>query len=202
MRLLSLVHAFWEVANNRGYRQVLLRGLLPLLDDGTQVLDVGCDDGALAHELMERNASLRIVGIDIQACRPAQIPKVIYDGSHLPFPNASFDVVMAVDVLHHTTDIPSVLGEMARVSRRHVLIKDHVWDGHAAARLLLSLGDWCTNAPRGIRCVYNFPTLEEWRAYFHSLGLESRATAQIAHFPLRLNEKFNWIFLLEKSRRG
>jgi ubiquinone/menaquinone biosynthesis C-methylase UbiE len=201
-RLMAPVRAVLETVNNRGHREAILRGLLPLLADGARILDVGCDDGTLPAELMRRNASLRVVGVDVQDLRPARIPKVVSDGGHLPFPDASFDVVMAVDVLHHTSEIMSVLREMTRVSSRQVLIKDHVWDGHNVTWLLLSLFDWCTNTPYGIRCAYNFPKLERWLAYFRSLDLRCRVAVPIAHLPFRLNEKFNRIFLLEKSNRA
>jgi SAM-dependent methyltransferase len=198
-RLLSPMLAILEAVNNRAYREAVLRDLLPLLADHAQILDVGCGDGRLSSEIMRRKTTVHIVGIDVQHRRPAQIPKVMADARHLPFRDASFEVVMAVDVLHHTPDILSVLQEMTRVSSHQVLLKDHVWDGRIATWLLLSWFDWCVNAPFGIGCAYNFPKLERWLGYFGALGLRRRAIVSIAHFPLRLNEKFNWIFLLEKS---
>jgi SAM-dependent methyltransferase len=135
----------------------------------------------------------------VQLNQPAKIPTALYDGGRLPFPMTSFDIVMAVDVLHHVKDMAVVLEEMTRVSKRYLLIKDHVWDGHILSWLLLSFFDWCTNAPFGIRCAYNFPTLEKWQRYFSSLGLVIRKTRQVSHFPLKLNGKYNYVFLLEKS---
>jgi SAM-dependent methyltransferase len=199
LRLLSPVLTVLETVNTRRYREAILVGLVPLLADGARILDVGCDDGTLSDELMRRKAGLRIVGADVQQRRPARIAKVMSDGRCLPFAGASFDVVMAVDVLHHTPDILSVLREMTRVTGSQVLIKDHVWDGRGVSWLLLSLFDWCTNAPYGIGCAYNYPTLERWCAYFGSVGLRCRVVVPVAHFPWRLNEKFNCIFLLEKS---
>lgn len=202
LRLLSPVRAVLEIVNTRRYREAILHHLAPLLADGARILDVGCDDGTLAAALMRRRANLRIVGADVQQHRPACITKVIADGRSLPFADAAFDVVLAVDVLHHTPDILSVLREMSRVTGSRVLIKDHVWDGHGVNWLLLSLCDWITNAPYGIGCAYNYPTLARWRAYFGSVGLQCREAIPVAHFPYRLGEKFNRIFPLEKSSGG
>jgi SAM-dependent methyltransferase len=200
--LLSSLRAVLETVNTRRYREAILHRLVPLLADGVRILDVGCDDGALAAELMRRKANLRIVGADVQQHRPGRIAKVIADGRSLPFADAAFDVVLAVDVLHHTPDILSVLREMSRVAGSQVLIKDHVWDGLGVSWLLLRLCDWCTNAPYGIGCAYNYPTLARWLAYFSSVRLRCRVAMPVAHFPWRLNEKYNRIFHLEKSSAG
>ncbi len=196
---LSPIRALLETVNNRTYRESVLQSLFPLIASHSRILDLGCSDGNLARELMKRNTTLQITGVDVQLNQPARIPTALYDGARLPFPLTSFDIVMAVDVLHHIKDISVVLEEMTRVSKRYLLIKDHVWDGHPVGWLLLSFFDWCTNAPFGIPCAYNFPTLARWQRYFNSLGLSLRAAKQVSHFPLKLNGKYNYVFLLEKS---
>lgn len=195
---LSRIRTFLETVNNRNYREAVLQSLFPLIASNSRILDLGCNDGNLAHELIKRDKTLRITGVDVRLNQPAPIPTALYDGARLPFPMTSFDIVMAVDVLHHVKDMSVVLEEMTRASKRYVLIKDHMWDGHTLSWLLLSFFDWCTNAPFGIPCAYNFPTLERWQRYFSSLGLAIRATRQVSHFPLKLNGKYNYVFLLEK----
>jgi ubiquinone/menaquinone biosynthesis C-methylase UbiE len=196
---LTPIRVFLEAANNRSYRESVLQGLSPLIDSNSQILDLGCSDGHLASDLIERNHTLQIMGVDIHLNPPVRIPVALYDGSRLPFPVASFDIVMAVDVLHHVKDIPSVLEEMTRVSKRYLLIKDHVWDGYVLSWLVLSFFDWLTNAPFGIRCAYNFPTLKRWNRYFNSFDLAVKMAEQVSHFPLKLNKKYNYVFLLEKT---
>jgi len=153
------------------YRRHLAVKLRPLLEDATSVLDVGCDDGVTSELIAKRNGTLRIEGVDVQTVRPCRIPRVIYDGRHLPFDDRSFDVVMALDVLHHTRCIPELITEMARVSRRMIVIKDHCVQG-PVSRLAVALGDWITNAPYGIACPYNYPTIDQWERYFALAGLE------------------------------
>ncbi len=44
--------------------------------------------------------------------------RVQADGEYLPFADASFDVTYCVAALHHAVDLPRMVGEMARVTRR------------------------------------------------------------------------------------
>lgn len=41
----------------------------------------------------------------------------VYDGVHMPLPDASVDLVVSHEVFEHVADVPSVLGELARVLR-------------------------------------------------------------------------------------
>ncbi|HLO16363.1 MAG TPA: class I SAM-dependent methyltransferase [Anaerolineales bacterium] len=198
---LSPIRTFLETVNNRSYRESVLQSLFPLINNNSRVLDLGCSDGNLASELIKRNTTLQIVGVDVHINPPARITAALYDGNRLPFPVSSFDMVMAVDVLHHVKDIRVVLEEMTRVSKQYLLIKDHVWDGHVLSWLVLSFFDWCTNAPFGIPCAYNFPTMKRWKGYFNSFDLATKMTKQVSHFPLKLNRKYNYVFLLEKVKR-
>jgi SAM-dependent methyltransferase len=196
--LLSPIRAILDTVNNRRYKKVIIDGLHPLLKDGSFVLDIGCSDGYLDNQLIKQNRTLHILGADLQYTQKSKIPSVIYNGKRLPFPNASFDVVIAVDVLHHTEDIMVVLREMSRVSKHYILIKDHVWDGNRITWLFLSFFDWCTNIPNGIRCTYNYPKLDQWHRYFNALSLTIQESKQVSHFPFKLNKKFNTIFVLAK----
>lgn len=84
-------------------------GLSPALD----VLDVGAGDGRLLRELARRGHAGRVVGVD-----PTPGPGV--QPAHaeaLPFPDASFDVVLFVRVLAHLPDPARALAEARRVLR-------------------------------------------------------------------------------------
>jgi SAM-dependent methyltransferase len=59
---------------------------------------------------------------ELQRCVGKQLPheKVelhVYDGVHLPLPDASVDLVVSHEVFEHIADVPAVLAEMARVLR-------------------------------------------------------------------------------------
>jgi SAM-dependent methyltransferase len=129
-------------------------------------------------------------GIDIFLRPRLQIPVLKYDGVHIPHPDQSFDAVIFLDVLHHTTDPMSLLTEASRVSRKYMIIKDHSRDGFTAGTLLRFM-DWVGNAPHGSVLPYNYWSSGQWRSAFGALGLkmsEYRGRLGLYPFP------GNWIF--------
>jgi len=88
---------------------------------GRKVLDVGCGDGALAEKLAVSDA--QIAGIDpnpdmVEAANRRGCGRFyVADGGHLPFPDGSFDLVVAVTVLCVSGEPERLVAEMARVLR-------------------------------------------------------------------------------------
>lgn len=173
--------------------------LVSLCDEGSFVLDVGCDDGSIPFMMMKEKPTLKIVGIDIQEKRRSKIPRLLYNGRKISYPDNHFDIVMAVDVLHHTSDIPALLKEMTRVSKKYVIIKDHVVTGFFS-RCGISFTDFITNATWGIKCVYNFPSEAEWKSYFGKAGLQLIERPKNLSYGFFVNERYNPIFKLEKIK--
>ena len=102
---------------------------------GQRVLDVGCGPGALTAQLVDRLGADAVAAIDpsapfVAAVR-ARFPAVdVRTGvaEHLPFPDDSFDVVLAQLVVHFMADPVSGLAEMARVIIPGGLVAACVWD--------------------------------------------------------------------------
>src|SRR5262249_53527612 len=134
---------------------VLARELAALVPDGAKVLDVGCGDGTISQLVMGRRAGVSYTGIDIMARPSCAIPFATYDGLHIPHPDRSFDAVQFVDVLHHTNDIEPLLADAVRVTRRYILIKDHLCENRFDWETLRFM-DWVGNAPHGVKLIYNF----------------------------------------------
>jgi len=107
---------------------------------GTQhpdVLDIGCGHGYI-HPMLAA-AGYRVTGVEtadevLELAREdnpdnTYITYIAHDGQHLPFPDETFDVVMAVGVMHHVPpdEWPNFLTEARRVLRPGglVLIYEH-----------------------------------------------------------------------------
>jgi len=89
-----------------------------------RILDVGCGDAALAVALAKRGAI--VTGVDSDPCMLAAgraraeasgvaVELLQGDVRSLPFPDDSFDLVLAVTVLCFVDDAGRALSEMARV---------------------------------------------------------------------------------------
>jgi SAM-dependent methyltransferase len=88
-----------------------------------EILDVGCGNGIFTHRLAAKGAS--VTGLDLS-------PQLLAGNSHarlirgdatgLPFPSESFDISFEANLLHHVADRTGVIREMARVSRRYVVL--------------------------------------------------------------------------------
>jgi len=112
---------WWHAGRRRVLARILRRGLssCALPATGAEILDVGCGTGGTTAFLARDH---RLVGCDMarDAVKLAQdrgLRLVRASAERLPFSEASFDVVMALDVLEHHDDDQSVASESRRVLR-------------------------------------------------------------------------------------
>jgi SAM-dependent methyltransferase len=167
------------------------------------VLDIGCGDGTIAGLIMDRNPTVKIQGVEIAPRPTCRIACKPFDGKSLPHAPGSFDVCMFVDVLHHTHEIEALLLEACRVSRRYVLIKDHV-AGNWLDFKILQFMDWVGNRPHGVVLPYNYQSRTQWDRYFSRAGLNAIARqdrVKLYPFPFSVlfGRKLHFIELFEKS---
>jgi SAM-dependent methyltransferase len=171
-------------------RRVLVERLSCLIPEGATVLDVGTGDGSIAAAIRESKPGISISGIDVLVRDGAAIPVAPFDGVKIPYADNSYDVVLFVDVLHHTRNPQALLDEAARVARRCVIIKDHNRDGFLAAATLRFM-DWVGNARYGVALPYNYLSAKQWRAAYKSAGLEpAESHMRIGLYPFWAN----WLF--------
>jgi len=163
--------------------RVLSGELAALLPKGASVLDVGCGDGTISAMIGAARPDASLRGVDVMLRPETRIPVEVFDGRTLPAADKSMDVVMFVDVLHHTEDPMVLLREAARVARRLVLLKDHTRDGLLAGARLRFM-DWVGNAPHGVVLPYNYWSEAQWRRGFAALGLTVAAwRSEIGLYP-------------------
>ncbi len=90
---------------------------------GGPVLDVGCGNGIFT--LRFASAGANVTGLDYSRhlLKQNTHPRLVCgDATSLPFPDGNFEVVFEANVLHHVPDREHVIREMARASRRYVVL--------------------------------------------------------------------------------
>ena len=110
------------------------------------VLDVGCGEGVLTERWAARLGRRRVVGFDLEdqklqaewATRQRENLEFRSGSAEsLPFADGEFDFAAATEVLEHIADPDLVLGEMARVANRHLLVsvpREPLWRALNVAR--------------------------------------------------------------------
>jgi SAM-dependent methyltransferase len=134
---------------------------------GVRALDVATGGGHVGRRLAE-------AGCDVTTCDPAagMRPDVVCTAEALDFADRSFDVVACRIAAHHFTDAAQAVREMARVSRRLVVIEDTLYASERveeAERL---------RDPTHVRSY----TEAEWRGFLADAGLD---VDRVERFPKR-----------------
>lgn len=174
------------------------------LPANAKVLDVGAGDGWLDFLIQHKRPDVQIQGVDILAREKTHVPITLFDGKQIPAANNSYDVVLFIDVLHHTEDPTILLREAHRVTRQMIVIKDHTADG-LFARATLRFMDGVGNRRHGVALPHNYWPAKKWRAAFDSLGLatvENQTRLELYPWPASLlfDRKLHFIARLQRMK--
>jgi SAM-dependent methyltransferase len=116
-----------KYTSTNGLERRMMNGFLAALDallDGiepTRILEIGVGEGVVMARVRERFPNATIVGVDLpdeslaQEWRGAGLSCVFGDAAALPFPDASFDLVLAIEVLEHVAQPDRASRELARI---------------------------------------------------------------------------------------
>lgn len=138
----------WRTADNSAAH------LLPHLRPDDRVLDVGAGPGTITADLAERVAHLTATEVGEQelalsretvtARALAHVDYSVEDVHALSFPDASYDVAHAHQVLQHVADPVQALRELARVTRPGglVAVRDSDYAGFTWWPRLPGLDEW------------------------------------------------------------
>ena len=190
-------------------QRALVHLIVPCLRASDRVLDVGCGYGALGRALMGDEAcpdDVIVRGLERHPRSEQYIEIDGYEGGVLPYEDAMFDVVILADVLHHEATPDQLLAECIRVSRRLVIIKDHLIDGFLG-QWRTSLIDWAANAPYGVQCLFEYKTHHDWLESHRRHGLTvERELTSINLYPPGINLIFgrglHYFAVLSRAESG
>lgn len=160
--------------------RILSDRLQEVIPNDGSVLDVGCGDGALLKAVCEKRPDLKGEGIDVLVREKTLLPVVKFNGERISYEDDSVDVVLFVDVLHHTKKPTILLKEGKRVARKAVVLKDHLLEGFLAGPTLRFM-DRVGNARHGVALPYQYWTEQLWQNTFTSLGMN------VAEWRTKLN---------------
>jgi SAM-dependent methyltransferase len=186
--------------------RVLAELLAARVPAGAALLDIGCGDGTIASAIKTHNPTISVQGVEFAPRPSCAIECLAFNGAEIPHASASFDVCMFVDVLHHTKDeqgLATLLSEACRVSRKYLLIKDHLSETWLDFKVLQFM-DWVGNRPHGVVLPYHYQTRQQWQGHFSQAGLKiGHWDDHIPLYPFPFSAVFgrrlHFIALLEKT---
>jgi len=122
------------------YKRAKFLDLLDSVDvSGKTVLEIGQGPGGNLQFLTKKDPS-KLVGVDIstemvnlaKSNLPEDVEIIKIDGTSLPFPDQSFDIVFTATVLQHNTDhemLGKLVDEICRVSKDQVVLFERIESG-------------------------------------------------------------------------
>jgi SAM-dependent methyltransferase len=146
---------------------------------GPRVLDLGAGEGWVTERLAGRGLSA--CAADVGPFGRVAAPYVVYDGTRLPFADATFETTLLLLTLHHCARPETVLDEARRVTRARLIVTESVVR-HRRDRFWLDLLDGRFNRLRHggrMPAPLGFRSAEGWRALFAEKHLEVIATRRL-----------------------
>ena len=147
-----------------------LKSTLPTLDEKARLLDFGSGDGWFASMMAKELPTASITPLDVKRREAVLVEPLIHDPSKsLPFGDREFDLVYAVDVLHHCEVPANQLRELIRVADKYILLKDHNYTSFAG-KATLALLDELGNKKFGTPSLYQYQQNWNWESIFNDAG--------------------------------
>lgn len=148
------------------------------------LLDIGCGAGLLTNALALDGHQVSGIDLSEQSLKIArnrdQTKTVNYQAANayqLPFPDATFEVVCAMDILEHVENPNRLIQEASRVLKPNGLFFFHTFNRNPLSYLVIIKGvDWCVqNAPKNMHVYPLFIKPKELRTLCknHHLQVEN-----------------------------
>ena len=120
-------NAYDKYGSTHPIEERMMRGFMRALDDmmagltPQRILEIGVGEGDVMARVRERFPGVPLVGLDLPDddlgadWRAKGLPCMFGDATTLPFPDDSFDLVLAIEVLEHVAMPDHALSELSRV---------------------------------------------------------------------------------------
>lgn len=120
IRKIRAVGTLWLPEQSLGHLETLrlaeLNRVVAKMPPACRVLEIGAGSGWQARELARRGFDVQAIDIPASNYYADRVWDVmLYDGAHIPFRDASFDVVFSSNVLEHIPHVVSFQSEIHRV---------------------------------------------------------------------------------------
>jgi len=140
------------------------------LKPGMRVLDIGCAKGFLVKDLLDSCPGLEVFGLDISEYAVKHCPSEVAGRLHLgncealPFPDGSFDLVLALDVVHNQNrdGVIRALREIGRVGKGKAFVRV---DSYRTPEQKAVFEDWVLTAE-----FHDYP--DGWLSLFEEAGYQ------------------------------
>jgi SAM-dependent methyltransferase len=188
---------------------------------GPKVLDLGCGDGRVGHQLSEIGCEVDLMDIIDYRDPEVRLPFTLNDTSgQVPAPSGHYDSVLLLTVLHHAEHPRDLLAEALRVCRGRVIIIESVYgieprdvggkgpiDQQFAALgshqwSYAAFVDWFYNRVLhdDVPVPFNFMSPSKWDLLFRELGARQ---SQLTHLGIDqpLVPEYHTLHVLSKSAR-
>ncbi len=172
---------------------------------GTRVLDLGAGRGWAARRFAQRGCTTvavdvvddpliglgRIRALTVQD--GTQISPIVADGENLPFAPGSFDLVFCAATLHHATNLPLLLRNVAKVLRPGgllVAINEPIIADQVNEAVALATSEAAREMAYGINETR--PHLADYRRALRAAGLRERQIFPWQTYTIGLEDLRTW----------
>ena len=171
------------------------------------ILDFGCGSMEISKKLQKYSFVKKIVGTDtFNFTFETKKMKYIQSNKFFKSKNNKFDLIIAVDVLHHIgiDNAHKILKKLSKISK-YIIIKDHFEHGFFS-RHLLRFVDFYANYAYGVNIPKKYFDYKSWNKTIYKSSLKEIKFIKSFQqhdglFNLILNKKHHFVSLLENDKK-